>query len=297
LFIMGTILDDITACTNTIRASGPNWMPMLFFFIVFVLLSSFTMLNMLIGILCEVVVATGEGERNRSSQESVREAIVDLFQSIDKDSSGEISKDEFMSMRNNDRVMKALKELEIKAKHFEMYAALLFKQEEESGASPTFDFEKTINLIMRLRPGTKVSALDFASFQMTVYRNHDNLKKHISGIEKMTTSLTGQEFPASRRSSSKNRQGSRMKTKPDLQSGEEPPTKIMANTIPTLEKSSDQDILFELQRRLGRNSLGAAGGPNSAINPSKVVEAFETFNVPQPLFDTTEAWSKETYTC
>merc|ERR1712194_257672 len=55
--------------------------------------------------------------------------------------------------------------------------------------------EKTINMIMRLRPGTKVSALDFASFQMTVYKNHDRLRKHITTIEKMTTMLTGSVVP------------------------------------------------------------------------------------------------------
>lgn len=269
------------------------------------------MLNMLIGILCEVVTATGEGERAKSTEVSVREAIVDLFQSIDSDESGNIDKDEFFkNVEENKRVMKALRQLEIKPKHFEMYAKLLFKEEEDgakedSGAKATFDFEKTVNLIMRLRPNSKVSALDFASFQMTVTRNHDNLKKNITSIEKLTSSLTGEENPMDQKSPAASRMSVRQGSKQTIRQRskiaepvEDPPMKITATTIPTLEKTSDQEILAELTRRLGRNGqMGSAGGANSTINPSKVVEAFETFNVPQPLFDTTEAWSKETYTC
>merc|ERR1719201_1805455 len=52
LFIMGTILDDVTVATNAIRETK-NWF-MLGLFFVFILISSFTILNMLIGILCEV---------------------------------------------------------------------------------------------------------------------------------------------------------------------------------------------------------------------------------------------------
>merc|ERR1712190_230546 len=61
LFIMGTILDDVTQATNAIRDSQNTWM--LLAFILFILISSFTLLNMLIGVLVEVIGATAEGER------------------------------------------------------------------------------------------------------------------------------------------------------------------------------------------------------------------------------------------
>lgn len=313
LFIMGTILDDITACTNAIR--GSNKTLMLIFFIIFVLISSFTMLNMLIGILCEVVCATGEGERFKSTQESAKEAITTLFKKMDRDNNGEISRNEFMEMKRSDKVMNALKDLEIKGKHFEMYADLMFKPEEEGGPMPTFDFDKAFNMIMRLRPGTKVSALDFASFQMTVYKNHDALRKHITAIEKMTSSLTGKELPVSK------------SPRPQAE-----PNKITVSTLPTLEKTPDQEILAELQRRLGMNAINYKGAPArtqqdtnsvSALNetvfaaPPKLVEEEQPKNVPTSFSEQlahpsilhafesklpgnlpdSEAWSKETYTC
>merc|ERR1719375_1893862 len=51
LFIMATILDDITACTDAIRATKK--LHMLFAFVACVLISSFTLFNMLLAILCE----------------------------------------------------------------------------------------------------------------------------------------------------------------------------------------------------------------------------------------------------
>jgi len=244
LFIMGTILADITLCCNFIRSSSSSTFQMLLFFILFVLLSSFTMLNMLIGILCEVVCATGVGERRKNSEMSVREAITDLFHKMDKDSNGEITRAEFLDMKADKHVMKALGHLEVKAKHFEMYADLMFKAEEEGGDIPTFDFEETINMIMRLRPGTKVGALDFAAFQNTVQKNHDSLAKHVSNIEKMAAVLTGKELPFLA--------GTHYQTEPLVNN-----TQITAGTIPQIEKAPDQDILAELQRRIGSFSVEA----------------------------------------
>ncbi|CAE7721128.1 Cacna1g [Symbiodinium microadriaticum] len=52
LLIMGTILDDVTECADIIHAQNNIWM--LAAFIFYILLNSFMMLNMLVGILVEV---------------------------------------------------------------------------------------------------------------------------------------------------------------------------------------------------------------------------------------------------
>jgi len=292
LFIMGTILDDITLCTNSIRGSNKN-VTMLIAFIVFVLMSSFTMLNMLIGILCEVVCATGEGERNKNTEAHVREAITTLFNKMDKDQNGLITREEFMSMKEDKNVMKALVELEVKAKHFEMYADLMFKPEDGGSEAPSFDFNKVLNMIMRLRPGTKVSALDFASFQMTVYKNHDSLKKNIANVEQLASALSGQDLTAPTMSKPNSRAGSKKQV---LQ--EEPPSKLTVSALPQLDKAPDQEILAELQRRIG--SFTTNGHTPLTVEqtsdkpPAKIVEAFPThvsaFGPPDM-----EAWSKDTY--
>lgn len=293
LFIMGTILDDITLCCNNVRGSSKSYM--IAAFIAFVLISSFTMLNMLIGILCEVVCATGEGQRNTNTEANVREAITGLFQGMDKDKNGEITREEFLCMKRDPDVMKALKELEVKPKHFEMYAELMFKQDAEGKVEP-FDFDKTVNMILRLRPGTKVSALDFASFNTTVQKNHDRLKKHVDTIEKMASALTGQDVAARPHSPF-------LETPKTLLESSASRSGTPVDGPPILDKTSDQQILAELQRRLGIKSTnksapevteGMAGNTEStgpAANHDTVYAA------QLPEFPDVQDWSPETYTC
>jgi hypothetical protein len=180
---MGTILDDYTAASDSIRASGNA--AMLFAFIIFTLISSFMMLNMLIGVLVEVVDATKEGERNKAIETKVRDVIGKLFDSMDEDSNREISRGEFMGMRKNKEVMEALKELDIGGMHFEMYSELFFSPPAESMPAPTMGYEALVSMILRLRPGSFVSALDFASFARAISCIHDRIKERIVTVENL----------------------------------------------------------------------------------------------------------------
>merc|ERR1719265_209856 len=144
------------------------------------------MLNMLIGILCEVVTAASDGEKAKATEAQVRESIGNLFKRMDEDGNNQISRKEFMEMREDKDVTDALQELDVEARHFDMYAELMF-QPGDHGELPTLDLEHTINLIMRLRPGSKVSALDFASFQQDVFNGHSIIKRQIHRIDKMMT--------------------------------------------------------------------------------------------------------------
>jgi hypothetical protein len=76
LLVMGTILDDVTACADTIRSTDNLFM--LAAFIMYILINSFTMMNMLVGILVEVVGNTAEGEQTRGLEESVKENIMSI---------------------------------------------------------------------------------------------------------------------------------------------------------------------------------------------------------------------------
>jgi voltage-gated sodium channel len=193
LFIMGTILDDVTNATNAIRNSKRTMM--LVAFIIFILISSFMMLNMLIGVLVEVVGATADGERAKSVEANVREAIAQLFDSMDKDSNREISCSEFLSMREHKQVMDALADLDIQKAHFQLYAELFFRPAEEGGPTPSLSYEELCKLILRLRPGSFVSALDFASFSREINGIHDRIKDRIVKVENLALDIAGETIP------------------------------------------------------------------------------------------------------
>jgi len=181
LFIMGTVLDDVTQASNAIRETKNYWM--LSAFVVFILISSFMMLNMLIGVLVEVVGATAEGEREKSIETNVREAIGEIFGRMDADSNKSICRSEFLAMRKDKSVMEALKELDITGPHFHLYAELFFRQ--ENGVVPMLTYEKLVSMILRLRPGSFVSALDFAAFAKAITGIHDRVKDRVIRLENL----------------------------------------------------------------------------------------------------------------
>jgi voltage-gated sodium channel len=191
LFIMGTVLDDVTAASNAIRETQNFWM--LTAFIVFILISSFMMLNMLIGILVEVVAATAEGERGKTVEDNVREAIREIFDSMDEDEDKRISREEFENMQDNPKVKAALEDLDITDSHFHLFAELFFKEEDDISGPRSLCYDKLVGMILRLRPGTFVSALDFAAFAKVISEIHDRVKERVERVDALCMELARSE--------------------------------------------------------------------------------------------------------
>jgi len=292
LFIFGTILDDVTYCSNSIRETGNLWM--LVFFLIFILIASFMMLNMLIGVLVEVVGATSEGEKAKATQVKVREAIGEIFDNMDKDKDRLISREEFEKMKDHEKVMDALLDLDITESHFHLYAEIFFKQEEVEGElqkTPNLTFEELMSMILRLRPGSFVSALDFAAFAKTIRSIQDRVKDRLVAIEN-----TCREMAASEEGLSIHQEG--LSARPDANCtyvempppalpasdpvsafGEAPPSpsapsqpsptvrasqlspsKALRDALPDhdkerLERTPGTHIVEELQRRIGQNGM------------------------------------------
>merc|ERR1719426_195982 len=166
------------------KPSGSASMPMLFLFIIFILMSSFTILNMLIGILCEVVAATADSETVKAAETSVRDAITSLFDKLDVDKSGTISEEEFLKMRDDQDVRSALEDMDIYESHFARYCELLFHKDDakNEGKKPVIDFETLISMILQLSPGNHINALDFSLLQASIDKTQENLRDRILGI-------------------------------------------------------------------------------------------------------------------
>lgn len=303
LFIMGTVLDDVTAASNAIRASGNFWM--LAAFIICILISSFMMLNMLIGVLVEIVGATAQGEKEQAVELNVREAISSIFEKMDADSNKEISMKEFLGMKDDERVMKALAELDITAPHFNLYAELFFRAE-ESGVTPSLTYDKLVSMILRLRPGSFVSALDFAAFAKSITGIHDRVKERVTRLdsicEEMARPYMGSPLSISEEGtppmllpagSPTADQVLAFQVSPSVNSLASPAA-LPQEDKDRLERISNLDIVEELQRRLGMADLEKTGVPYSMMDEemqNKVKkcseegkageEAFMTLGVPQ----------------
>jgi len=156
LFINGTILDDATTLFMALLSDSQI---MLWVLIIFILLSSFTMLNMLIGILCEVVSATGEGEKAKAAVNQVNDVLTKFFDQIDADGSGKISKDEWLRMIDNAEVMAALSTLGIEENHLSSVANVMFTNDGDDNRRE-LDFDEFLEELLRIKPDSEANSLE-----------------------------------------------------------------------------------------------------------------------------------------
>jgi hypothetical protein len=181
LLIMATILDDITACCNAIRSTGNMWMLMAF--MVCVLVSSFTLFNMLLGILCEVVTATQNGEEKKASERHLEVTMKAFFHTMDLDMNGLITRDEFSRMKEHEKIMHSLQKLDIDRKQFEKYAELLFTPKTPDGPIPSLNFDAAVAMILRLRPGSNVNKCDYNDFKISIVQGNAAIKRELNELE------------------------------------------------------------------------------------------------------------------
>eukprot|EP00405_Crypthecodinium_cohnii_P050441 CAMPEP_0206609454 /NCGR_PEP_ID=MMETSP0325_2-20121206/53800_1 /ASSEMBLY_ACC=CAM_ASM_000347 /TAXON_ID=2866 /ORGANISM="Crypthecodinium cohnii, Strain Seligo" /LENGTH=292 /DNA_ID=CAMNT_0054127751 /DNA_START=229 /DNA_END=1104 /DNA_ORIENTATION=+ len=269
LLVMGTILDDVTACTDAIRASGS--VSMLTCFLLYILLNSFTMMNMLVGILVEVVGNTAEAEKKAAVETNVRESVRTVFEQMDADGSGRISRAEFLSMKSDRKVMKALDHLDIHEKHFDHYVDLLFQPQHEldigdEDEGPTLSFEELLDCILRLRPRARISSLDFASFKQAILSSMSVSRDRISRIEGLLTRMA--QIPFESDDDDLSSRCSFMSPASEVTTVNSPirPSPITASMVADLEQTSSPDILAELTRRLGVVCFEESGVPVALLD-------------------------------
>merc|ERR1712072_648713 len=79
----------------------------------FILLTSLTVLNMLIGVLCEVVSAVGQNERDEADIRLVKHGILKELLQFDANGDGTISQVELEHVMKSRKAIAVLEELEV----------------------------------------------------------------------------------------------------------------------------------------------------------------------------------------
>lgn len=191
LLIMGTILDDITACMNAIRSTEK--IQMVFAFCVLVIISAFTLFNMLLGILCEVVEATGSGEKAKAKEKKLKDAIMRFFITMDMDGNGEITREEFAQMEQHDTIMSTLSDLNIDGPSLQKYEDLYFDAPDDDGREKKMTGKDCVAMIMKLRPDKGVNSCDFAFFKKKLNERSSSIRAYLDNIEWIVEQIEPEE--------------------------------------------------------------------------------------------------------
>lgn len=188
LFVHGTLLDDLADLVTAIRMDSTA---MLLLFFLFILLSSFTVLNMLIGILCDVVHDTEVEEKQRMKVEKVRETLTGEFQKIDRDGSGKVSQKEFQVMVADGQVLGAIeRQLGIDRSQLEELENLLFT-DAQGGKFKELTFDDFLKHLIRLRPDEQAGPMDIQQFRKIMREQEKALMRNISQLSSQIQDIRG----------------------------------------------------------------------------------------------------------
>merc|ERR1712224_647703 len=100
-------------------------------FLVFVFASNLTLMNMLIGILCDVITCVSSDNNEERFRKEVDSQVERLAAYIDSDKSGTISKDEFDLVISDPHLATSLHELGVDIVGVAHFAGFIFDQIEE----------------------------------------------------------------------------------------------------------------------------------------------------------------------
>lgn len=182
LLVRGTLLDEISDLVEALITDSHGkgaWylLPML---LVYVLLSALTVLNLLIGVMCEAVSSVADVHREEDKLESVKELVQNTVLPKIPKGSTKLSRDTFRSvLEADDGATQALQGLGVDAIGLVDIADFLFQQDpgtvsgtSANNAGATFtageremELTEFVELVMRLRSSNKATVKDLVETQ------------------------------------------------------------------------------------------------------------------------------------
>eukprot|EP00927_Polykrikos_kofoidii_P034759 TRINITY_DN29413_c0_g1_i1.p1 TRINITY_DN29413_c0_g1~~TRINITY_DN29413_c0_g1_i1.p1 ORF type:complete len:549 (+),score=108.90 TRINITY_DN29413_c0_g1_i1:120-1766(+) len=300
LIVMGTILDDVTYASDLIRSTNRPLMTGVF--LIFIVISSFTMMNMLLGILVEVVETSAQSEKRKLRENDFRKAVRSIVSTMDTNLDSKVSRKEFLSMQDNPLVFEALQEIDVAVDDFGVLAELMYG-EAESNDPEGLSYDQIATMILRLGPGSSISALDLHLMSRFITESRATLKKRLSKFESIVGYAINQRLPSIQDSNGSCYGGVAgacdEKCVNDAINAPEcnRPRTIGVDTLANLDAVPPIEIIEEIQRRLGVKDWGQTGVPLAMLDDElqsrvreveELTESFETLGVPQNIATTEE---------
>lgn len=153
LLMHGAFLDDISGVMHRLLEESYMGFAMMY---VVIMLAAVSVMNMLIGILCEVISAVSDVEHEAIQMRYVTQTLRKcLTQTADTDCDGTVSPDEFLAMLSNREAVRALKEIDIDVLCLVDYVNIIFGDGHDN-----IPFPDLIQVLLQLRGGNTCTVKD-----------------------------------------------------------------------------------------------------------------------------------------
>jgi voltage-gated sodium channel len=192
LFVQGALMDDLTTLMNdTMRESFACWLLLYILLVV----ASITIMNMLIGVLCEATTAVAETERNAMYVAHVQNTLAEvLFDDCDEDHDGKIKKSEFMRILESSRACKAIEEVGVDPVGLVAIADTIFCNDETGEYDKELDFGNFMEILLEFRSTNTATKKDALEIMRELQRTQKLLKVVACRVKPSRQSNEGDGF-------------------------------------------------------------------------------------------------------
>jgi hypothetical protein len=179
LWLYATLCEDIPSLAHAVREESVYLVLLLYFF---VLAAPLTVMNMLIGVLCEVVSAVATSENEESALSFMKAKVARIFYKLDldKDGNGMISKDEFKGLVENQEAARAMSDLGVDVLQLVDMADFFFADEESSEGHKELGFHDFMEMVAQLRGNNIATVKDMMHMRKFVRAELNKLRRVIA---------------------------------------------------------------------------------------------------------------------
>jgi voltage-gated sodium channel len=166
LLLHGTLLDNLGPVCKDIGSKNGGGPHFLIIFSSFICASALMVMNMLIGVLCEVVSAVASTEQEEMAVCFVKEKMYVVVQSLDTDGDMCIAKDEFREILRSRSALNALEEVGVDPVGLVDFADFIF--DDGNGNEIDLSFEDFMTVVMDMRSSQQATVKDMRALQQIV---------------------------------------------------------------------------------------------------------------------------------
>lgn len=144
--MISLLVKGIFADQSAIMASmqSKSWVHYVIY-LLFMLVGSCTVMNMLIGVICEVIGVAADVEKERMSVQAVQNHVGEIMSALDSDEDRMVSREEYMQMSTNPELVRALDELGVDVVAMADFADIVF------GGGEQVPYEKFMEAVLQFR--------------------------------------------------------------------------------------------------------------------------------------------------
>eukprot|EP00747_Dinoflagellata_sp_TGD_P145494 gnl/TRDRNA2_/TRDRNA2_176591_c7_seq6.p1 gnl/TRDRNA2_/TRDRNA2_176591_c7~~gnl/TRDRNA2_/TRDRNA2_176591_c7_seq6.p1 ORF type:complete len:269 (+),score=49.28 gnl/TRDRNA2_/TRDRNA2_176591_c7_seq6:2-808(+) len=178
LILFGTFMDSLSTFIYDVKAEAP----LCFIFCwIYIGLAALTVMNMLIGVLCEVISAVAAEEAEGLMVEKVNDKFKNIVAELDENNDGSLSWKEFQNILEHPQALPALESVDVDPEGMVDMAEDYFF---EDGEEVELEFDEFVAMLLDLRAGQSSTIKDIMALGKRFNGKFQGVTMRLEGVEK-----------------------------------------------------------------------------------------------------------------